>query len=51
MIATDNVNNAMYGKCIDYEKDKDKIEGYKKPLTRTAKLERTVMGLSSPDWR
>ena len=33
-----------YGaKCVDYVKDESKIEGYKKPLTRTAKLQRCVM--------
>lgn len=37
-------------KCQMYEKDK-KIKGYKRPLNKTAKLEKTVMGLSSSDWR
>lgn len=31
-------------KCLDYEKDLDKIKGYKKPLERTAKQEKTVQG-------
>lgn len=30
-------------KCLEYVKDKEKIEGYKKPLTRTAKLGPTLM--------
>lgn len=37
-------------KCLDYEKDKDKIQGYKKPLERTAEYQRTVMGLYSSSW-
>lgn len=37
-------------KCLDYEKDKDKIQGYKKPLERTAEYQRTVMGLYNPSW-
>lgn len=33
-----------YGaKCVDYKKDESKIEGYKVPLTRTAKVQRCVM--------
>lgn len=37
-------------KCYDYRPDKSKIHGYVKPLQRTARLERTVMGFNSPDW-
>lgn len=37
-------------KCIEYEKDEEKIRGYKKPLERTAKVQRTLMGLYSPSW-
>lgn len=33
-------------KCLDYEKDKDKIKGYKEPEYRTAKLEKTVQGIA-----
>lgn len=42
--------NMTITKCLDYEKDKSKIEGYVKPKEKTAKLERTVMGLYSPSW-
>lgn len=37
-------------KCIEYEKDEEKVKGYKKPLERTAKFNRPVMGLYSPSW-
>lgn len=37
-------------KCIEYEKDEEKVKGYKKPLERTAKFSRSVMGLYSPSW-
>ena len=37
-------------KCIDYEKDEEKIKGYVKPKEKTAKIQRTVMGLYSPSW-
>lgn len=37
-------------KCIEYEKDKDKIQGYKKPLECTAKFSKSVMGLYNPSW-
>ena len=43
-------DNLTIIKCLDYEKDKDKIQGYKKPLERTAKFSRTVMGLYSSSW-
>lgn len=36
--------------CIDYEKDATKIEGYKKPLERSAKLERCVMPNLITNW-
>lgn len=31
-------------KCLDYEKDETKIKGYKEPLKRTAKQQKTVQG-------
>ncbi len=37
-------------KCLDYEKDKSKIQGYVKPKERTAKYSKTVMGLYNPSW-
>lgn len=37
-------------RCLDYEKDETKIHPYKKPLKKTARLQRTVMGLSGCDW-
>lgn len=42
----------IQAKCVDYEKDKSKVgdNRYKKPLERTAKLEKTLMGLSSSSW-
>ena len=42
--------NVTCAKCMDYEKDEDKIEKYKRPLNKTAKLQPTVMGLAGPDW-
>ena len=33
-------------RCIDYEKDPDKIQGYKKPLNRTARQCDTLMKLN-----
>lgn len=29
-------------KCLEYEKDQNKTKGYKKPLERTAKQQKTV---------
>ena len=43
-------DNLTTTKCIEYEKDKDKIQGYKKPLERTAKFSKLVMGLYNPSW-
>ena len=37
-------------KCLEYEKDKDKIKGYIKPKEKTAKIEKSVMGLYNPSW-
>lgn len=42
--------NIKITKCLDYEKDKEKIQGYVKPKERTAKFQKTVMGLYSPSW-
>lgn len=44
-IVKDYKNKILCAKCEDYEKDKTKIEGYVKPINRTAKYERTLMGL------
>lgn len=43
-------DNLVVIKCLDYEKDETKIHPYKKPLKKTARLQRTVMGLSGCDW-
>lgn len=43
-------DNLMTIKCLDYEKDVDKIQGYKKQLERTAKINKSVMGLYNPNW-
>lgn len=36
-------------KCLDYEKDETKIHPCKKPLKKTARLQKTVMDLSKYD--
>lgn len=43
-------NNLTTIKCLDYEKDIDKVRGYKKPLEKTAKVNKSVMGLYNPSW-
>lgn len=43
-------DNLITIKCLDYEKDIDKVTGYKKPLERTAKISKSVMGLYNPSW-
>lgn len=43
-------NNTICARCVDYEKDESKIERYKRPLNKTARLQPTVMGLAGPDW-
>lgn len=43
-------DNLMTIKCLDYEKDEDKVRGYKKPLEKTAKVNKAVMGLYNPSW-
>ena len=43
-------DNLMTIKCLDYEKDKNKIKGYKKQLERTARISKSVMGLYDPSW-
>ena len=43
-------NNLTTIKCLDYEKDESKIKGYKKQLERTAKINKSVMGLYNPNW-
>lgn len=42
--------NTTSAKCVDYEKDESKIKGYKRTEYKTAKLQRTVMGLIGSDW-
>lgn len=43
-------DNLMKIKCLDYEKDETKIQGYKKQLERTAKISKSIMGLYNPSW-
>lgn len=43
-------DNLMTIKCLDYEKDENKVRGYKKPLERTARFTKSVMGLYNPSW-
>ena len=43
-------NNLITIKCLDYEKDETKIQGYKKQLERTAKINKSIMGLYNPSW-
>ena len=38
--------NLITIRCLDYEKDASKIQGYKKPLQRTARQGHTVMKLN-----
>lgn len=38
--------NLITIKCKEYEKDEDKIHGYKKPLHRTARQYHTLMNLN-----
>ena len=38
--------NLVTIRCLDYEKDASKIQGYKKPLQRTARQGHTVMNLN-----
>lgn len=38
--------NLVTIRCIDYEKDESKIQGYRKPLFRTARQCNTVMKLN-----
>ena len=43
-------NNLTTIKCLDYEKDIDKVRGYKKPLEKTVKVNKSIMGLYNPSW-
>lgn len=43
-------NNLITIKCLDYEKDETKTQGYKKQLERTAKISKSIMGLYNPSW-
>lgn len=38
--------NLVTIRCVDYEKDESKIQGYKKPLNRTARQCNTLMKLN-----
>ena len=38
--------NLVTIRCLDYEKDTSKIQGYRKPLQRTARQGHTVMNLN-----
>lgn len=38
--------NLVTIRCLDYEKDTSKIQGYRKPLQRTAKQGHTLMNLN-----
>lgn len=37
-------------RCNNYEKDESKIKGYVKPKERTAKFNKSIMGLCNPSW-
>lgn len=50
IIVITHQDNLTTIKCIEYEKDEDKIQGYKKPLERTAEFSKSVMGLYNPSW-
>ena len=43
-------DNLITIKCLDYEKDIDKVRGYKKPLEKTVKVNKSIMGLYNPSW-
>lgn len=43
-------NNAICARCVDYEKDESKIERYKEPIQRTAKLGHMIMPKLISDW-
>lgn len=49
-IIKDYKNKTISAKCEDYEKDKNKLKGYIKPLERTAKIEKCVMQGLITDW-
>lgn len=45
-IALIKLDNMIIAKCTDYEKDENKIKGYKKPKERTAKQKKSLMGFT-----
>lgn len=45
-IALIKLDNMIIAKCTDYERDENKIKGYKKPESRTAKQKKTLMGFT-----
>lgn len=49
-IAIIEEQSTIYAKCVDYKKDEDKIQGYIKPLERTAKIGSCVMRGFISDW-
>lgn len=49
-IVTKQESNILIIKCLDYQKDNNKIKGYKKPIDRITKYNKSVMGLYNPSW-
>ena len=49
-IITKQENNILIIKCLEYEKDENKIKGYRKPLERTATVCHTLMPNLVTDW-
>lgn len=47
IIEEDNLKTV---KCLDYQKDESKIQRYKKPLEKTAKLNKCVIPGLISDW-
>ena len=48
-IALIKLDNMIIAKCTDYEKDEkneNKLKGYEKPKTRTAKQKKALMGFT-----
>lgn len=45
-----NITLDSTAKCCNYKKDDSKIKGYKKPEERTAKYNKSIMGLYNPSW-
>lgn len=45
-IALIKLDNTIIAKCTDYEKDSEKIKGYERQKTRTAKQKKSLMGFT-----